>query len=249
MSNITKVLILLGIGLFLAAASIWFIGGKKKEYDVRATIKAQPYQLFPYLADPELKKKWMEGLIEETVRIPTVNEEEPTEPEIEGMIKEESELATVFIIDGEQVNFNGRVIRYAKDEVVAYKYRSEEMNRTAFFRLKGKGNETQLEYRRIVQLDGVKRFMSVFGDDNNRNVITEEIKRLTQLVESEVDNTIPDPNANRSTVGAESEDTESDKTDNSTGSQTNLTSEGSGGSTGESESPVEESAAGSDSSN
>ena len=193
MSNLTKVLILLGIGLFLAAASIWFIGGKKKDYDARATIKARPYQLFPYLVEPEQKARWMQGLIQETV-VSQVTEESDASMDDVSMVKEESNLDTIFEIDGKQVAFKGQVIRLANNEVAAFKYRSEEMKRTAFFRLKDKGDQTELEYRRIVQLSGLKRFLSVFQDDNNQQVINEEVKRLIELVEGEVDNTIPDPN-------------------------------------------------------
>lgn len=194
MSNLTKVLILLGIGLFLAAASIWFIGGKKKDYDARATIKARPYQLFPYLVEPEQKQRWMTGLIEESIEIPVTEESNPSEAE-ELAVKENTNLISVFDIDGVQVRFDGQVIRFASNDVAAFRYRSDEMKRTAFFRLKAKGDETQLEYQRIVQLSGMSRFLSVFKDDNNLQEISDEIKRLTELVEGEVDNSIPDPNA------------------------------------------------------
>lgn len=206
MSNITKLLILLAIGLILAAASVWFIGGKKKEYDIVATVQARPYQLFPYLVEPELKKKWMSGLVNENVVVDPADESEDA-----GTVKEDALLDATFDIDGESLNFKGTIIRYAKNEIASFKYRNDDMHRTSFFRLKGKNDTTQLEYRRIVRLDGMRRFSSVFADDSNQADIERELDRLVSMVESEVDNSIPEPDKDLATVGVESNEGSSSK--------------------------------------
>ncbi len=228
MSNLTKLLILVFIGLFLASASIWFIGGKKKEYGIIVTLKARPYQLFPYLVEAEQKKKWMSGFLEETVLINPTDDTDSA-----GTIKENAELETVIEIEGEPIQFRGQVIRFSKNEVASFKYRSDQINQTSFFRLDGKDDVTQLTYKRIVQLDGAKRFMSVFNDDLNQADVEAEISRLTKLIDNEVDNSVSDPDAILTTVGVESgddgdADLEPRSTADDSGSATDTASQGSG---------------------
>ena len=182
MSNLTKILMLLGIGLFLTLASAYFVGGKKKEYDVSATIKARPYQLFPYLTDPELKKKWMTSLVDQEVIT-------------DGPIAEDTELNSVIRIDDENVDFRSLVIRFSKNEVLSIKSRNEELTWTTFFRLEGTDDVTKLDYRRILKNDGMRRLMAVLSEDEYQVELEKELANLVKLVESEVDNSIPDPDA------------------------------------------------------
>ena len=179
MSTLTKLLMLLGIGLFLAAASVWFIGGKKKEYNDIRTIKAQAYQVFPYLVDPELKKKWRPDIVD----MHLVSDE----------MEEGANLRTVVEVEGGTIEFEDRVIRYQKNELVAIKSRSDEISSTSFARLKAKGQETEIDFRRIIKLGGVTRFTSVFGEDLNPRLLEEDLSRLIKLVEEETDHTISEP--------------------------------------------------------
>lgn len=176
---------LLAIGLLLAAASIWFIGGKKQTYYNVRTVKAQAYQIFPYLIDPELKKKWRDNLVEQRL--------------VSDVMEEGAELRTVLEFGDETIEYEDRVLRFAKNEVVSIRSRGSETTSTSFVRLKPAGEETEIDFRRIVRLGGVKRFMSVFADDSNQQALDEDLAKLIKLVEDETDHTIPDPDAVRVT--------------------------------------------------
>jgi len=206
MSNITKLLMLLAIGLLLSAASVWFIGGKKQTYYNVRTVKARPYQVFSYLVDPELKKKWRNNLMEQRM----VSDE----------MAEGAELRTVIESGDQTIEFEDRVIRYTKNEIVSIRSRGGETTSTSFVRLKPKGDDsTEIDFRRIVRLGGSKRFMSVFTENLNQQELDDDLERLIKLVEDETDHTIPDPDAVRITE----DDTEENanegapQTSNSTG--------------------------------
>lgn len=176
---------LLAIGLLLSAASVWFIGGKPKKYDNVRTVKAQAYQVFPYLVDPDLKKRWRDGLVEQRL----VSDE----------MGEEAELRTVLDMEDGQVEFEDRVIRYAKNEIVSIRSKSSDLTATSVIQLKPRGEETEIDFRRIIRLGGMKRFMSVFAEDLNQRALDEDLTRLIKIVEDETDHTIPDPDAVRVT--------------------------------------------------
>ena len=120
MSNLSKFLLLLFIGLVLAAVCIWFIGGKKQEFDTTATLNVQPSQVFPYVVDPELKKKWMTGLVEHEVIDSS-------------KIDELTQLRTVLEANGQTIDFDDLVIRFTENEIITIKSRSKPMMLTSFF--------------------------------------------------------------------------------------------------------------------
>ena len=173
---------LMAIGLMLSAASIWFIGGKKHTYYNVRTVKARAYQVFPYLTDPELKKKWQDNLMEQRL--------------VSDAMEEGAELRTV-IEEGEKtIEFEDHVIRFAKNEVVSIRSRGADVTSTSFVRLKPRGEDTtEIDFRRIVKLGGLKRFMSVFGEDLNQQALDDDLAKLIKLIEDETDHTIPDPDA------------------------------------------------------
>ena len=68
MSNLTKIIMLLVIGVITAGCSIYLIGGKKQPFDAEVIIKAPVGQIFPYIVQPELKKLWMKGLVDQQIK-------------------------------------------------------------------------------------------------------------------------------------------------------------------------------------
>ena len=178
---------LLGIGLLLAIASIWFIGGKKKEYNLTTTINARPQQLFPYLVESELKKRWLTSIVNEELVASTADVEADREP----VFEENREINSLININGETLEFKSQVIRYQQDQTLSIKSQNEDLVLTHFFRLKPKGNSTELVYRKIMKLNGLGRLLAVFEEDVNQAVLEQEVSRLAQIVESEVDNSAP----------------------------------------------------------
>ncbi|MEM9409612.1 MAG: SRPBCC family protein [Planctomycetota bacterium] len=192
MSNLTKILMLLGIGLFLAMASAYFIGGKKKEFGAETTVKAQPYQLFPYVSDPNLKKQWMSCLVEQQL--------------VEETIGEDSHLISVFNLEGQEQNFSSHVIRFQKNEFISVKSRADGMTLTSVFILKGKGDDTEIKYRRILKNSGLRRITAAFRDENYQPELEADLAKLAKLVESQVDNSIDDPDRQLDTPDSSSAD-------------------------------------------
>ncbi len=175
MSNLAKFIMLLSIGLVLAAASIWFIGGKKKEYDTSVEINARASQIFPYLVDSDLKKDWMQGFVEQELIG-------------ESPIEEGSEVRTVQESDGDPIETIGLVIRYAENEIISIKYNSHQRLLTSIFKLKEINKKTEVEYRLIVRANGLKRFTSVFSEDEYRKEIERDLNNLVKRVESKYPN-------------------------------------------------------------
>lgn len=181
MGNITKLLMLLGIGLLLAAASIWFIGGKKKEYSVKIAVNARPQQVFPYFADVEKKKLWLTSIVSEEL-IPSRAD---IEAEREPVFQEGTHILSTMNLDGETIEMRGNIIRFSQNELLSIKFRNDAMALTRFFHLKLKTSSTEINYRKIIRHNGFQRFFSVFENDNHQAEIEEAISRLAKLLESE----------------------------------------------------------------
>jgi uncharacterized protein YndB with AHSA1/START domain len=187
MSNITKLLMLLSIGLLLAVASVWFVGGKKKVSSVTTTVNASPEQIFPYLVETDLKRQWLPSLIDQEL-IPSL---EDIEAEREPIFEEGVEISSTMRLNDENQQMQGEVIRYSENELVTVKSRNENITITHFFRLKEKGGRTEIDYRKIVRHNGIQRLLSVFEEDTTQVDVEEEISRLARLVESDTDDLIP----------------------------------------------------------
>ncbi len=183
MSNLAKFLMLFCIGTLLAAASVWLIGGKKLEFDTSATVSAVPGQIFPYLVTPDLKKKWMQGLVEQEL--------------VDASAIEEGTMSrSVVESNGYTDEFDDEVIRFAQDEILSIKSSSDRMHSTWFFRLNENDNKTELTYRRIILFKGIERFKSVFSRDDYQREIEDDLSRLIKLVESDAVNQQSSANGN-----------------------------------------------------
>ena len=175
MSNLAKFIMLLSIGLVLATASIWLIGGKKKEYDTKVAINARASQIFPYLVNPDLKKDWMRGFVEQELIS-------------ESPIEEGSELRTVQEFNGDTTEAIGQVIRYAENEIISIKFSNHRMLLTSILKLKEINKKTEVEYRLIVSPNALNRFTTVFSADEYQSDIERDLDNLVRQVESEYPN-------------------------------------------------------------
>lgn len=192
MSSLTKALILLALGILISIVSVWLIGGKKQNFDKTISIKARPYQLFPYLIDSDLRKKWNPGLVKQS------SISDPDE------ISEGYQFLSRWKTDDSEFDSRDQVLRYQQDAIVSIRSKTPDTTTTSFYKLTGKGNDTMLEYRRVVRFQGLKRLLSVFKNDTLSEEIEEEIQRLISVVENEVDNSLSHPDEELTTVGIES---------------------------------------------
>ena len=175
MSNIAKVLMLLVIGLVIAAVTIYLIGGKKQEFNAELIIKAPVGQIFPYVAKPELKQLWMKGLVEQQL---TVGDS----------VKEGSLLKSTVMSNGMTESFNDEVIRYQENEIVSIKSKNKRLSSTTMMKFKEEGNGTRVTYKRVVKYNGIDRLKTVFAESHFQQELESDLRELNKLIENNLAN-------------------------------------------------------------
>ena len=180
MSNLTKLIVLLVIGILIAGCSIYLIGGKKQPYDAELIIKAPIGQIFPYVVQPELKKRWMKGLVDQKLIDADA-------------VDEGVSLRSTRIIGGETEQFEDRVIRYQANEIISTRARNNRLSSTIMIRLKEEGSGTRVTYRRVVRFYGIDRFKTVFSESEFQQELERDLEELAKLIERNVSS--PDENA------------------------------------------------------
>ena len=177
MSNISKLLMLLAIGVVLACSSVYLIGGKKQEFDAEVVIKAPVGQIFPYLSQPQLKKQWMQGLVDQQL----------TDGDA---IAEGAMLQSTLTSNGVSEQFQDEVIRFRENEIVSIKSRNPRLSSTTMLKLKEEGSGTRVSYKRVVQYNGIDRFKTVFSESTFQQELEQDLDKLVKMVEDNV--AVPD---------------------------------------------------------
>lgn len=175
MSNITKLIMLLVIGFVLAGCSIYLIGGKKQPYEAEVIIKAPVGQIFPYVANPELKQLWMKGLVEQELT--------SGEP-----IGEQSLLTSIRNTGGVTEQFDDEVIRFSENEIVSVKSTNKRLTLTTMIRLKEEGNGTRVTYKQVIKFNGIDRFKTVFAESNYQQELELDLAELAKLINAKLAN-------------------------------------------------------------
>ena len=174
MNDSTKYLIYFVVILLLATGAMWFVGGQKQEYSTEMTIDAPPSRVFRYLSDPELLKKWSSDIVE-------------IEP-FEGEQSNVGAMAELVVeTEGRQTTMRQQVIKFAQDEMISLQRSNDQLLSTSIFRLIDQGEETNLTYRVKESRVGPSRVTGFFSGGDRQAIIDEEIGKLKQLVESEID--------------------------------------------------------------
>ena len=196
MSNLTKLLMLLAIGLVLAAGSIYLIGGKRQDYKSSATIKAPVGQIFPYVVDPQLKQQWMKGL----------NDQEITQGD---SVAEGSLLKSTRTSNGISESFDDEVIRFSENEIISVKSKNKRLTSTTMLKFKELGDGTKVTFTRVIKFHGIDRFKTVFAQSDFQSELERDLGELVKLVESNMSG------ATGSTVSSssDSDDNESNQGD------------------------------------
>ena len=174
MSNPVKILLFLLIAACIATGSLWFVGGKKRGHSTTILIKARPGQVFPYLVESNLRKKWVPGLMDII-------------PITEGGFSEDAMQTLVVTQDDETERFREVVIRFEKNENLSLRAIGDSVVITSIFRLESEGDETRLFYKINNRHRGFSRVMAPFEDDAVMQQQVEDIAmRLKTLVEQEI---------------------------------------------------------------
>lgn len=191
MSNISKLIMLLAIGLVIAGCSIYLIGGKKQLFHAEVVIKAPVGQIFPYVVQPDLKRLWIKGLIEQQL---TEGDE----------IGEGSFLKSTVQSNGKTESFDDEVIRYYDNEIVSIKSKNPRLSSTMMVKLKEEGSGTRVTYKRIVQYKGIERFKTIFADSQDQQELEKDLNELARLIE----NNVADPGSSATSGNGASTETE-----------------------------------------
>jgi hypothetical protein len=173
---------LLAIGVIIATVSIWLIGGKQRDYRIAIRVEAQPHQLFPYLVQPDLKKRWNPDLISQTI------------VSSDTTIKEGVELLTRRVLNNKEIESRDQFIRFQRDTLVSINSNSDDFFCSSYYKLNPIDNDTEVVCQRVLNYKGLRRFFAVLNEDTMQEQLEDEMRRLVETVEKEVDNSIPNPN-------------------------------------------------------
>lgn len=171
MSSFVKFLLSL-IGLLIVAVAVaWIMGGESKKNSTRISIEAPPLDVFLYLVEGTQISKWAAGV--ESVGT------------FHGEAKPQDR---VVIEDGKQVVWRDSVLRFQYGEMLSIQSKNLGIIRTLVFQLEE--NElggTNVDYRVVESAAGLERFLFPLKASMKRTVMVDEMNRLRDLVESEVD--------------------------------------------------------------
>lgn len=177
MSRSSKILFWLVLIAAIVATGSWIIGGKQTEHSTSLLIHADRETVFNYLVEPDKLKGWVEGLAE-------VGKIEPNK-KTRGTIRVSTKPRTMNV-DGTPTRFVDEVLRYSKNSNLTIRTSNSGVAYTSFFALEPRDDRTYLTYRVKTSHLGVRRILAPFGTDETQDRIDTEIRRLKEMIESEL---------------------------------------------------------------
>ena len=140
-------------------------------YSTSLLIDAPPADVFDYLTDTELMKKWVDGLVE----VVPVTEE----PNQIG-----SRARTIIQQDGKRIEYEDEIIRYEKDSILTIKATNRLVTHTSIYRLEPKENDkTQFTFVVKTTNHGFGKLLAPLFRSPIEQKIAEDAQRLKELVE------------------------------------------------------------------
>ena len=184
MSKTTKIGISSILFLTIVVGAIAIIGSKKDRFSTTLLIKATPSEIFPYLREHELRKKWNPNIVEIRSSASGANEV--------GMTGQ-----TVMDEDGRHVDYETTVIRYEENSKLSIQHKHSTRLLTSVFHLDDKEDGTTSFTCRLRTANrGMGLLTAVFTRRDWKDEVVENTRRLKEIVES--------ASSNRSTTEAKS---------------------------------------------
>ena len=177
MSRISKFLFWLVLIAAIVATGSWIIGGKQTEHSTSLLIHGDPETVFNHLVEPDKLKGWVDGLTE-------VEKIEPNK-KTRGTIRVTTKPRTMNV-EGTPTRFVDEVLRYAKNANLTIRTSNSGVAYTSFFALEPRDERTYLTYRVKTSHLGVRRILAPFRTDETQDRIDAEIRRLKEMIESEL---------------------------------------------------------------
>jgi hypothetical protein len=217
MSNFTKFILLLLIGLVIAFCCLWLIGGKKVEYETTLTIDANPDMVAAYITDSKLISRWRSDIVDDgaasqqpfekgrTSRVAIRTKSGEVEADEEVLISENKP---------EKKNFSVRLT--SPDQVATSIYELTLVE----------NNKTRLVYKIKATPVGFARIRAIFEDDNIKSHMETDAQKLREIAEQAsatqaAQSSSGQPSDNQASDDQSSDDqaSENQPTDNSGGDQ------------------------------
>ncbi|HMP79399.1 MAG TPA: hypothetical protein PKD54_08110 [Pirellulaceae bacterium] len=171
MTGLSKFLLFAFIAVVFVLGSLWLVGGKPRDYVAEVLIDSQPADVFPFLYEPALRKKWVDGLRESKLQ---------TDPPIQ--------LESVFLskIERADSSFEAEetIIRFDDQEMVVIRSNTPAALVTLVVRIEKAGDKTRVSYSVNEVLHGITRFQAAIGKSTRQDQINQEILALKQAVET-----------------------------------------------------------------
>jgi hypothetical protein len=173
MSFVSKFLMFTGLLLVVSTICIWIAGGETTKHSTTITIDAVKEQIFPYLTESERIKRWAKDVVE----VGSFTQEGPTVQE--RTIRDES---------GNMVVVSDELMRFQSPESFSFKSTSNGITQTFVFQLDdNEVDGTNLEYRSARSAVGIGRMFFPFASDNTDSRMVSEMRKLKEIVESDVE--------------------------------------------------------------
>ncbi len=171
MTGLSKFLLFAFVIIVLVLGGLWLVGGKPRDFRTELLIDAQPADVFPFLYEPALRKKWVDGLRDSKLQ---------TDPPVQ--------LESVFMTKYERKEHpfeaEETIIRFDVNEMVSIRSQTPTAQLTLVVRLEQAGEKTRVNYSVHEALHGIARFQAAIAKSKTQELINGEILALKNAVEN-----------------------------------------------------------------
>ncbi len=175
MSGSIKFLLLLVVALIVATGSLWFVGGKQREYSTAVTIDAPISRVYSNLTDLDRAQEWRSEI--EQIRALG-----------EGTIEIGSQFEATLQFGGHSDEYLEEVLRLKANELFSIRSTSDRAVLNAVYKLESVDSDhTRLTYKLKMTSRGIHRVLTPFADDTAlKETLETNALALKNMVESGV---------------------------------------------------------------
>lgn len=195
MSGSIKFLLLLVVALIVALGSLWFVGGKQREFSTAVTIDAPISRVYENLTDMDRAPQWRSE-IEEFRALG------------DGAVEVGSQFETTLHFGGYSDEYLEEILRLKTNELFTTRSTSGRAVVNAVYKLESvDSSHTRLTYKLKMTSRGIYRVLTPFADDSSlKETLESNALALKSMIEAGTTESAESAESNESAESIESSD-------------------------------------------
>lgn len=172
MSRVTRVLIVLAFLLLLAGVTLFWMGGRQRQYKSHVTINAPKEVVFQYLTDNPKIQAWSSGVAQ-------------VQPQSEGGHQKGAKSHISVTVSGYRLEIDSEVLETIADDRLITALNSPQMTARSDFQLEESNGQTILSHSFQVSPRGMSRFFAPFSGTQLQQQLDTGLENLKHFIERE----------------------------------------------------------------